>query len=55
MHSKSLCCEGHVQFQQQGIMILAGSVFVYSDSVFELDINDSQFAEQEGTGELEFF
>ena len=55
MHSKSLCCEGHVQFKQQGKMVLAASVFVYSDSDFELDINDSQFAEQEGTGELEFF
>ncbi|BCD98566.1 hypothetical protein [Marinagarivorans cellulosilyticus] len=55
MHNADLQCEGHVRFEQAGAPVMAGSVFVYGKTDVELDLDDSQFAEQEGTGELEFF
>lgn len=55
MHNDDLKCEGHVVFQQMDKTLMAGSVFVYSKCDLELALDESHFAEQEGTGELEFF
>lgn len=55
MHNVDLQCEGHVRFEMGGSPVMAGSVFVYGKVDIELDLDDSQFTEQEGAGELEFF
>ena len=55
MHNQDLKYEGHVRFEQAGKVIMAGSVFVYSKDDLELELDESHFSEQEGTGELEFF
>lgn len=55
MSNEDLQCQGHVRFESAGTAILAGSVFVYGKGDIELDLDESHFVEQEGTGELEFF
>lgn len=55
MHNEDLQCQGHVRFESAGTAILAGSVFVYGKGNIELNLDESHFVEQEGTGELEFF
>lgn len=55
MHNPDLKCEGHVRFEHVGKVVMAGSIFVYSKEDLELILDDTNFSEQEGAGELEFF
>ena len=55
MHSKNLKSSHHVQFCDQGKALIAGSIYVYSDTDLVLDLPETTFVEQEGVGELEFF
>jgi hypothetical protein len=55
MSSLDLRCEQHLRFDRAGLPFIAGSIFVYSSIDLELKLEDSLFADQESTGELEFF